>query len=126
MKTFTSIKFEKIQDIETISSIDYDYLLLVDNQIMRLRVKGEQMVIKVDEEEADDAGVFTTLAKGIWGLMGAQETPKPKEDPDEKKFSKLDVHTVKLTTQLNLRAIFAEKDRVFTDFLICKQTNGLL
>ena len=84
------------------------------------------MIIKADQEEIDTEGVFKSLAKGIWGLMGGQETPTPKPKPEDDKYSKLDIHKVKLTTQLNLRAIFSEKDRIFTDFLICKQTNGLL
>ena len=70
MFTFKSIKFEKIQELETISSIDEDYMLMVDHQILRLRIRGEQLEIKPQTEEIDTEGVFKSLAKGIWGLMG--------------------------------------------------------
>lgn len=125
LRTFKSIKFEKIQDVETIISVDQDYILMVDHLIMRLRVRGNQLLIKQATEEVDTEGVFSTLAKGIWGLMGATDKEPPKEVEDDG-YSKLDIHKVKLTTQLNLASIFAEKDRIFTDFQICRQSNGLL
>ena len=56
------------------------------------------MIIKADQEEIDTEGVFKSLAKGIWGLMGGQETPTPKPKPEDDKYSKLDIHKVKLTT----------------------------
>jgi hypothetical protein len=69
--------------VETISSIDQDYMLMIDHQIMRIRIRGEQLEVKPETEEIDAEGVFKVLAKGIWGFMGGQEKETPKPQPEE-------------------------------------------
>lgn len=68
---------------------------------------------KGEEEEEAAAGVLRSLAKGLWGFMGNVQQEEKKENDG---FSKLEILKVKLNSDLNLKAIFAEKDRIFTDF----------
>jgi hypothetical protein len=91
----------------------------------------------IDEEEelpaGDDfnevieeaAGVISSVATGLWGaFFGTAETPKetPKPTPvaqqDQDDLSKKTIKVVKLTVNENLKRIYAEKERIFTDFIL--------
>jgi hypothetical protein len=50
------LKVEKIADIDTGFAVDMDYLVIVNNKVMRIRVRGNQLdqAIKENKDEDED------------------------------------------------------------------------
>lgn len=79
------------------------------------------MLIETLEKQTsvDAAGVLKSFAKGLWGLMSSQ--PEFVEVTEKPNQNKLKIIKVNVCSNKGLKAIFSEKDRIFTDYKIVQK-----
>lgn len=79
--------------------------------------------------------MISSVASGLWGaFFGKTETASPLPTPvsnsagneHEESLSKKTIKMVALSVQDNLKSIYAEKDRIFTNFILVPGQNTLI
>ena len=114
------------------------YLLMINDKLHKIKITQEEIeeakkaqTKVIVESPGDRSGSFISrVGVGLWNYFSGtpKNTPEKitkvkvdkKDIEEDPNFSKLDVIRVNITSERNQRAIYSEKDKVFTDFHVVR------